>query len=415
MVEVLDRPDAEPSHKLGMAYKRLAVMSLERDEDQVMSLARKSLDAFIRAGAEDDIQAGKVRYIMGTLLLKRKDISGARDMFVGALPALRDRADGAQMLVDALSFAATVAIDEDDPGEALPLLIEAMHVMSLNVAKDKDPEQQEDFFALGLKVGRCLLDLKQFGEAEHQISNLLVLAEHVAPEDSTITLRLLDILGEARLSCGMYKEACEAYDEALSLGELAYGADSDEMAKLYTHRMWGHQVLEEHAEAVAVARKVVSIYEGMDIDSTRDSRYVDALWELAERYLDNEEYDEADRIAERLDELVSPVVGPDAPRTGQLQGLRGRIRFARGDMEDALPFLERAIELLDGSGVHPASYLELTRMVVDIKMQVGPIDEQLGPALERVIAALEAATRAVEQENAQMKHGVGMTPRNERS
>lgn len=411
MVAVLDRPEATPTHKLGMAFKRLGSTCMQQTRwAEASDFLTRGIAAFERAGCSDDLEAGKVRYMLGLTLLAEHNAAGARDALLGALPVLREYAGGREPLVKTLRTLATISMREEDPGDALSFLDEALEILTLS----GDPVSDE-VFEVGLDLVRCMLDVRQYRSADQYVRTMVMALEKLRAADHPLLPKTLDLMGEACISCGEHEEARKAYERAIQVAERIHGPGARELGPLYTHLMWSHQALRDPEGAEAAARQAAKLYEQLSIDPINDISYIDALWDLAERCLEAKHFDEADEIAQRLLAAIEPIAGSSSPRVGQLLGLRGRLRFERGDHAESLPLLEAALALLDVPDAPPELRLPLARMIVEVRLFHQPVDENLGPALDRAIRELKAATQQIEEENARMEHGAGLTPRSERS
>lgn len=362
IVDVLDRPDAAPDFRLGMAFKHLAIMRMQQDRwDEVIPYCKRAIAAFVRAGRGDDLEVAKVQTMQGAVHAKEAEHAAAREVLDSCLPVLRQHADGRKDLINALRLLGQTARDQNEPASAYLYYVEAMGILS------QTEEVTKEFFEVGIGSGRCLLELERYADAEQCMRALLNVLEESESADATILPQILDIMGEAQLEQEQYHEALATCERALRAGEDAYEPVSIDLAELYINLARARDEVEDASGAELAIRKAADIYERVSAaGSVPEARYVDALLELAERCLATDRFDEADELGQRLFDILHPIVGPSAPAIGQILGLRGRIRFARGAYDEALPLLEEALEILKEADMPAEHRLELEDMVREI-------------------------------------------------
>ena len=184
---------------------------------------------------------------------------------------------------------------------------EALEVTRIAVA------QRPDFFEAHVLLGKILSELGHFEEAETHLRRAIALN----PQDVNPFQELAEVL----MAQGRYEEAIDLIAQA------ALNPASSQVAKL--HFLMG-QKAQENGQPEAAAEYYIRALE-------IDPYYVEALHRLAELRTEQQHYDEALELFQRLIDIDSS----DAVAQGNI----GVVLFYLGKSDEALQHLDRALSL----------------------------------------------------------------------
>ena len=218
------------------------------------------------------------------------------------------------------------------------------------------------------------------------------------PEHPTVS-GVLNNLASGQLMRGQYDEALARFEEALTLRKRTFGASHPEVATTLNNLAGVYSRLGRHAEAQTRLERALEIREqrlgsehplvaqslgNLAIVLTDLERYDDAvrthrralairestlgpdhaevatsLEGLANVLSDRlERHAEALPLAERATEIREAELGPEHPLLAESLSTRGRIHFHLGQLEEAVPSLERALALQTTGKAEPGERAE---------------------------------------------------------
>jgi non-specific serine/threonine protein kinase/serine/threonine-protein kinase len=200
-----------------------------------------------------------------------------------------------------------------------------------------------------------------------------------------VRARLMQTMGEAYRSLGLYEQAQPMLQQALAVRESELGGEAREVAESLTQLGWLFNVRGQYQEAEGLYRRALEMQQGLLPEGdlaiagtmaglgsiyTEQGRFdeaepllvaslamreralepddpelVQGLGSVAHLYFEAGRHAEADSLYQRELEIRERTLGPDHPDIALTLANLGGVRWYRGMLDDADRFLRRALEI----------------------------------------------------------------------
>ena len=174
---------------------------------------------------------------------------------------------------------------------------------------------------------------------------------------------------------GFFSEAPKTTERALKSAEDAFGPADERLVLTLRELALELQRNAKHAEALPHAQRVLGIVEKSQGRENR--QYCDALNTLGKSYIGLQKYVEAEDVFRKALATSERLFGPSDPLVAVLLQNMGSLLTAQDRYDEAEPFLQRSLKLLDTDKADRQTLAIALNNLALIEHKLGRVDEAL--------------------------------------
>jgi CHAT domain-containing protein/tetratricopeptide (TPR) repeat protein len=303
---------------------------------------------------------------------------------------MEEAGGGGQLLAGALNALSTLNIEKSRTLEAMPLLKRAAEIL-----EEQDAEGNEQLATVYANLAWGSVILGRYVEAEKHYHRALSLKLECFGEHHPSYARTLGNYGVFCTTVGRTEEAARCLHRALTLLEQTYGPDNVEQAHILDALSGIASQNGGVSEAIQHSRRAVAI-----LAKSYGSGHPRALFQLlrlARLLCTARDYKAAEAALAKASELLKTTKHPTLAR--RCLRIEGHVAVSKGDYENALILLDRAISMplgdsSDSSSEDAFSLEEFVRVAILLKkpnMAAARLDEfeaALSPVVRDLVGSL---------------------------
>lgn len=215
-------------------------------------------------------------------------------------------------------------------------------------------------------LGNAHMNLGEVAQAQTLYERSLAINEAALGREHPSVAENLNNLAKVYARSGSLPEAKAMFERALTVQERTLGREHPDVALILSNVAVLHHMMGAPADAVPLHTRALAIYEKAlgpeHPDLTR------TLGGLANAYTDIKEYEKAQELYARALAIREKALGPKHPGVATLLSNLGGLLIQKGKPRDAVPMLQRAVDIIDAQdGVQPGKFethFELARALV---------------------------------------------------
>jgi serine/threonine-protein kinase len=315
----------------------------EKDRDaEAELLFREALSSAEKLSDPKNPHVAIILNALGTLLYKRGDYSGARELYVRALDIQR-----ATLGEDTSTYAVTlhnIAALDSVQGRYQEALEEFTQVVAV-LLKSLPPSHLRVLTTRG-QLASTLIYLHENERAESILLELLATERATLPKDHPLLGGTLNSLAYLYQDEGRLQESQALYQEALGIFTRIVGRNSRPVATLHGNLGNIAQSLSDNRGAEMHFREALEIVRGIDGGKSPDT--INAISNLASFYISRGDLEKAQGLVREAVPLAESI-RPPGLLAGSVYALEAKLLLAQGDFRGALSRARQARTILSAN------------------------------------------------------------------
>jgi tetratricopeptide (TPR) repeat protein len=194
-----------------------------------------------------------------------------------------------------------------------------------------------------INLGALAAKLQRYDEAIELCQRGLEIYRATVDHEHPSVAMALQIMAGAHTYLGRYDEAAKLHEELVAIREKLYGSDHISLADTWSNIGAVYANQGRYEEAESAVSKALAIYDGTE---AHESAVAFLHYNLGTIAFEQGQYDRAEDWFEKSLEMWSKGGNPKNSDLSYPLAAMGRIMLHRGQPRAALPYLERAHELV---------------------------------------------------------------------
>ena len=375
-------PDVEPA---ALARYLINLAWIRRDRGDYEAAVEATREAVVIAEGTDDLELLSVALNdHGSMLRSFRDLDSARQSFERAL-TYREQIYGPEHLhvggtLYQLGWLYHL-LDEDD--RALETYDRACKIL----VRELGPDHADVAWCFGDR-STVLADVGRFEASIRDLERAIEIRERILPPDHPDLATSVASLGHLHTQQGDLARAVEYMEEALAMRSRSLGPDHVEVAKVHDYLGWIHDKLGDTDAAERHYRLFLEILDRSP--QAAQPVHAAALYNVAAFYSRHDRRRDAERLLRQALEIYESTVGTSDPYMNRtLFLLATGLAHQRSRLEEASEILERYLAIHEQAQEPDAKRIALGRL------QLGSVLVRRGRGAEAV-PVLEDAARVLE-------------------